>query len=379
MDYENKHKEEIIRATQLWECGDITRENLEYIFPELKESEEEKIRKEIISALKFAYVKGEYDKHIAWLEKQGEYSSTVGKYFITPEESLGIDSDTFNKIVDELIYNELKPADKVEPKFHEGDWLCANELNDYANLIKIVKIVDVFGKKRYKISRDYDSDLDIAEFDFIEKHYHLWTIADAKDGDVLVSKHNQPFIYNGIFDEEYVGAYCSIDYLGNIFLEDIFSCNWSYKEGVKPTTKEQRDHLFEKMEEAGYKWDVEKKELKKIEDENYDGEDYGIDSLFHAQRILEKTLGKVDGYQTDDGILSHKCAITAVKKLYAQKPTEWSEEDERIRKALIDLIKSKEEDGYMVINNFSTGSILVWLEKQGKKSPFNEEIKEEQQ
>lgn len=36
MDY-NKHKEEIDRATQLWECGDITRENLEYIFPELSE------------------------------------------------------------------------------------------------------------------------------------------------------------------------------------------------------------------------------------------------------------------------------------------------------------------------------------------------------
>lgn len=41
-------------------------------------------------------------------------------------------------------------------------------------------------------------------------------------------------------------------------------------------------------------------------------------------------------------------------------------EEERIRKALIDLVKSKEEDGYMVINNFSTGSILTWLEKQRK-------------
>lgn len=33
--YEKKHKEEVVRATQLWKCGDITRENLEYIFPEL--------------------------------------------------------------------------------------------------------------------------------------------------------------------------------------------------------------------------------------------------------------------------------------------------------------------------------------------------------
>jgi hypothetical protein len=105
-----------------------------------------------------------------------------------------------------------------------------------------------------------------------------------------------------------------------------------------PATKEQRNLLFQKMKEAGYEWDVERKELKKIVDEEYNGEDYGIDSLFHAQRILEKTLGSVDGYQTDDGILSHKCAITAVKKLYEQKP--WSEEDEKMYRGLHNLIYS---------------------------------------
>ena len=45
---------------------------VEEAFPELKESEDEKIRKDIISALKWANHKGVYDKHIAWLEKQGE-------------------------------------------------------------------------------------------------------------------------------------------------------------------------------------------------------------------------------------------------------------------------------------------------------------------
>jgi hypothetical protein len=81
------------------------------------------------------------------------------------------------------------------------------------------------------------------------------------------------------------------------------------------------------MADAGYTFDFEKKELKKVDNEEVNGEDYGIDSLWHAQNILERTLGKVDGYQSDDGILEHKCAITAVKKLYEQKPTEWSEED----------------------------------------------------
>ncbi|MBP5723802.1 MAG: hypothetical protein J6X18_09570 [Bacteroidales bacterium] len=46
-------------------------------FPELKESEDEKIRKEIIEYLKLKYedpnaIEHNYDKWIAWLEKQKE-------------------------------------------------------------------------------------------------------------------------------------------------------------------------------------------------------------------------------------------------------------------------------------------------------------------
>ena len=84
--------------------------------------------------------------------------------------------------------------------------------------------------------------------------------------------------------------------------------------------------------------DAEKKELKKIEEE-FNGEDYGIDSLWHAQNILESTLNKVEGYQSDDGILEHKCAITAVKKLYKQKPA-WSKEDERMFKSALWHVKN---------------------------------------
>ncbi len=43
---------------------------VEHAFPQLRESEDERIRKEIISALKFANDGGVYDKHIAYLEKQ---------------------------------------------------------------------------------------------------------------------------------------------------------------------------------------------------------------------------------------------------------------------------------------------------------------------
>lgn len=53
------------------------KEFVDYLIPELKESEDERIRKEIISALKFANVKGVYDKHIAWLEKQRDKDKLI--------------------------------------------------------------------------------------------------------------------------------------------------------------------------------------------------------------------------------------------------------------------------------------------------------------
>jgi hypothetical protein len=121
------------------------------------------------------------------------------------------------------------------------------------NDIGCYKTVETDGTERY------DS------YDFIDRNFKLWTIQDAKNGDVLLSKHNQPFIYNGIFDEEYVGAYCGICCLGIDLLEATLPCNWSCKEGVKPATKEQRDTLFTKMNEAGYEFDFKDKELRKIE------------------------------------------------------------------------------------------------------------------
>ena len=280
------------------------KKGIEYILPELKEDKDEEIRKGIISNLEYlmdraeGFVKDELKERIAWLEKQGEQ----------------------------------KPVDKVEPKFYEGEWLCENEPNNYARFIQILETVNVQGKERYRISRDIHNDEDIVKFDFVEKYYHKFDIKDAKDGDVLSFNdgHGNDCIelIKSITDKKIEFWFCLTN--GNHY--EVFNgitpyTNLVSRENATPATKEQRDLLFQKMEEASYEWDAEKKRLKKIEEE-VNGEDYGIDSLYHAQRILEKTLGSVDGYQSDDGILEHKCAITAVKKLYEQKPA-WNEDDER--------------------------------------------------
>ena len=64
-------REEAIKAITAWDFLDNDeKEAIETLIPELKESGDERIRKEIISALKNANYKGVYDKHLAWLEKQ---------------------------------------------------------------------------------------------------------------------------------------------------------------------------------------------------------------------------------------------------------------------------------------------------------------------
>ena len=61
-------------------CSDSELKTLEYVFPELKESEDDKIRKEIINYFKCQSReepsrKDTHNKWIAWLEKQGEQKS----------------------------------------------------------------------------------------------------------------------------------------------------------------------------------------------------------------------------------------------------------------------------------------------------------------
>lgn len=71
MDY----KEKVIALLNSQELSKEQKEKLENIFPELKESEDERTRKEIIRILKgeSGYTSKENtDKYIAWLEKQGK-------------------------------------------------------------------------------------------------------------------------------------------------------------------------------------------------------------------------------------------------------------------------------------------------------------------
>lgn len=97
----------------------------------------------------------------------------------------------------------------------------------------------------------------------IEDNWHKWTIQDTKEGDVLCS--GQIILLFKKWEDSdwnFAIAYAGIDISGKL---QITNEHWLISNYARPATKEQRDTLFAKMHEAGYEWDADKKELRKVE------------------------------------------------------------------------------------------------------------------
>lgn len=149
--------------------------------------------------------------------------------------------------IHKITYN---PTNKFKPKFRVDDFIA----NDYCSG-KVIEITN----DGYLLDTGQGIPFSC------EHNAHLWTIQDAKDGDVLVNGSNI-FIFHFINDTRLMG-YCHVNIDNGRFYDDIGKneCFCLIDGIVTPATKEQCDMLFQKMKEAGYEWDSEKKELKKIE------------------------------------------------------------------------------------------------------------------
>lgn len=200
-------------------------QTLEFLFPELKESEDEKIRKALIAMVHDRddlWI--DYDIHkeeaLAWLEKQGEQ-------ILTPKTS-----------------------------FKKGDWVVVS--NNHRGIYQIEKIENLQYTLRHILGGSMP--LYFCNEDLIR----LWTIKDAMDGDVLVNGSNI-FKFHFIIGTR-VRGYCHVNTDDGRFYNDIGNteCFGLIDDVFTPATKEQRDVLFARMKDAGYGWDAEKKELKRI-------------------------------------------------------------------------------------------------------------------
>ena len=156
----------------------------------------------------------------------------------------------------------------IEQKFQVGQYITDG--HDSGQIIEVschcYKILDFTGNTNIIIPFT------------LQDNYHLWTIQDAKDGDVLALSwmedenlfekivifkkyHNEGV--NGLYSMPCVEGYGNTFMNGKMLFTDeevpYYSKTWTCN--LQPATKEQRDRLFQRIKEAGYKWNVETKTL----------------------------------------------------------------------------------------------------------------------
>lgn len=145
-----------------------------------------------------------------------------------------------------------------KPKFKAGDWIT-----DGDNTLRITEVLPL----DYAFQRTDGTTADDS-INYVDNHFHLWTIRDAKDGDILTCEgniHGKPIKETGIV-KQYVGKYGGCDNCFKTYAffdwDNIFHAGEHMgSKSIHPATKDRRDLLFSKMLDAGFEWDAEKKEL----------------------------------------------------------------------------------------------------------------------
>ena len=302
--YEKAYKEALERM-ESWargehpECFSEAQKAAEFGEDKLKESKDERIKRAFLeyyhnsksdTLAPFLPCSGiTCDDIIAWLEKQGEqkhYQDGINEVLNNLEKyGLEEQKDPYH-YKQWLDWMERQTGhnyrEKVEPKFKVGDFV----VNDYC-LGKVIELTD----DAYLLDTGQGIPFSC------EHNAHLWTINDAKDGDVLFTTCNNSnemvFIYHGI---EFDASKCYFLYSHTENECKTFNSVCSVKADIRPATKEQRDLLFQKMHEAGYEWDADKLELKKVEQQpTWSEEDeFQFNTIYHYLD-LKKELYKKEG------------------------------------------------------------------------------------
>ena len=359
----------ILNLNTVKESGTIFAEDVRKIFPELKASDDERIIKGIIKETKGSDVRLfetlTNDEFIAWLEKQGEqkpakakaehlipqkgaYYTCIKDYYSSDNAHLcvkgNIYKSPFNGYIDDESHLGLSWTNSCAEKYFEptkdDDWIVC----EYDNVVGKPMQYKEFKKK---IAQKFVENLKAKG---VTPNLRLWTIQDAKDGDVLVSQSQCDLgtwygIFKSLDDNESMTVHCYLARDGKFETRKEL-CFDKDVSGVKPATKEQRDTLEKAMADDGYTFDFEKKELKMIENE--------IEIPFGAKdsELQEVTYYIPTGFHAE--IDDNKVVI---KK--GEKPAAWSEEDKNFMyDTLSNLTELKDRYGEGYGN---AGKCIDWL------------------
>lgn len=285
-----------------------------------------------------------------WI-KQNESTDTCNSLIIKSKEIPVSEKRDFGYFSD---HTDKKPIGKIEPKFHEGDWVVY--------MGTTAKILDL--QKHCYVGKDTNNK------DFVvsycnECEMRKWNISDAKDGDVL-SNGEMIVIFKHFVEPSYrqhIVAYIGLDTIGGIQVTDE---DWELGiDKAKPATKEQCDTLFAKMKEEGWKWDAEKKELKKIEQKSTENLT-DVDHEYYSNLLSNDDSDNIDDYAYQCAYcMSHdwmketatwedvQKAVKLGAEWKKQKST-WNEEDEKKRELLIAILNVNHPNGYFKVNPIGT-------------------------
>lgn len=293
------YDEAIKRAKDALNDGTISNNTIAYlqdVFPQLKESEDEKIRKNLIAFLEDIWHLGKnanFDKWgksdcsdwIIWLEKQGEQKSAwseddeneynhilkILNLLAEKQEIKGynnlINSANWLKSIKDRIRRESKFYNHNEKSFNNADnddpkteiskdtwYICTSTTCSEDSRIWLNKGTAYLGTDILK----YDLGFEPVEY---QNYFRLWTIEDAKDGDVLSYVTDEGDLWLMIYWSLYKPYEGHVHYhalLVDDVLTDKGTCCICI-DNLKPATKEQRDLLEKAMTDARYTFDFNKK------------------------------------------------------------------------------------------------------------------------
>ena len=262
--------------------------------------------------------------------------------------------DWYVSKVDGKIHNIYYSVDKPEPKFKVGDWVVNNDTKD-------VFLIKSFNNG-YCTLEDIKGNIISPCLPQCESESHLWTIQDAKDGDVLAC-NEEILLFKSYSVQGRISLYCWYNgQTNNFHSKEVVDTLMTTRNKICPATKEQRDLLFAKMKEAGYEWDAEKKELKLLitnggdffESENCEqkptewslpyGKNETAEKLIALAEILE-----MDGDCLFNGVSGNsygKFLRVLAKELTEVKPAEWSKEDDVMVHDILGWLPAKSRPEY---------------------------------
>ena len=350
------------------------------IFPELAEceGEDEKIRKWIINSIEdyhlvspIGYETKMCKKALAWLEKQGEQNPVeysleqAANIFLdalskTPYNNKPItDAQVITKELLKFLFdansynpdalNKQKSIDNVEPKFKVGDWII-NEFRD------ICLITDIDLQNGYYICESNRFGNTDGDIDLTDKAFHLWTIQDANDGDVLVNGNRGviALVYKVVGNNIIQHCYFSKN-------ANALCINGAVLDGrdFYPAKQTQRENLFNEIKDAEYEWDEEKKILRKIEKQP---SQWNISDYRTWQYIVSDVLTKYDGIgqYLDDGFckkIARYMQENWSKKLSLRQTPAWNGEDDYNVQCCIAKAEKDITNGYPGRNQ----ELIDWL------------------